>query len=70
MQELHLVSKEGLKTELRSRVHYNYDQAEYLIDQAEYFFHLRITDEPVFRNLIPCTWVIRDGEARGRLRRS
>jgi hypothetical protein len=63
MPELRLASRETLKGTLKAREGYKYDQADRLIDQAEYLFNLRICDEEVFRNLIPCTWVIRDGEA-------
>jgi hypothetical protein len=63
MQELRLTSEESLKTMLMTREGYNYDQADYLISQAEYLFSIRICDEAVFRNLIPCTWVVQQDEA-------
>ena len=63
MLELRIALKESLKHTLRVREGYKFDQANYLIDQAEYLFECRICDEKVFRNLIPCTWVLRDGEA-------
>src|SRR5207244_5716120 len=57
-----MIDKATLKRTLRSRLGYNYNQAEYLIDQGSYLFLLAICDEIVFRNLIPCTWVFAENE--------
>jgi hypothetical protein len=62
MNRLEIIDKEGLKQALRARPGYEYDQAEYLIDQASYLVPLAISDEIVFRNLIPSTWVFAENE--------
>jgi hypothetical protein len=62
MIHLDLIEKETLKQTLRTRPGYRYDQADYLIDQASYLFPLAISDERVFRNLIPTTWIFGENE--------
>jgi hypothetical protein len=62
MNHLGIIDKEVLQQALRARPGYKYDQAEYLIDQASYLFPLAISDEKVFRNLIPSTWVFAENE--------
>jgi hypothetical protein len=62
MNHLEIIDKETLKQTLRARPGYKYDQADYLVDQASYLFPLAISDETVFRNLIPCTWVFAENE--------
>jgi len=64
--ELRLVSKSDLANELQRREQkgtYDCHQANILMPQAEYLFRVRIGDDLVFRNLIPCTPVVMDGES-------
>ena len=60
LNRLTMIDKDVLKSTLRMRPGYTYDQAEYLIEQASYLFPLTIDDETVFRNLMPCVWVFAD----------
>jgi hypothetical protein len=62
MARLEMLDKEALKRRLQSRPGYKYDQAGYLIEEAEYLFSLTVCDERVFRNLIPNTWVLEENE--------
>jgi hypothetical protein len=62
MARLEMLDKAALKRRLQSRPGYKYDQADYLIEEAEYLFPLTVCDERVFRNLIPTTWVLEENE--------
>jgi len=59
---LKMIDKDELRQTLKDRPGYEYDQADYLIDQASYLFPLSICDEAVFRNLILATWVFERDE--------
>ena len=53
MARLEMLDKEALRQRLQSRLGYKYDQADYLIQQAEYLFPFVICDEQVFRTSFP-----------------
>lgn len=64
MHDLQAADPDELADYLRAKPRCTFDgQTAHLIAQAQYLFHVRLVDPVVFSNLIPCTWVTKDGEA-------